>query len=165
MQAIAGGRDTVELNFKGRDCLARQTLINIIKRLKNPKVLIFDKLQPPRPIQLSDLDKIRDVTLRQQLKEMNFTLPDEIGQLSTLEELRMYNMARFDKVPDKQAVKTSLISQLPVWICQLSNLRVLTISNSGLKEINGALLLSLRGLQQLNLPVRSRSLSFSAPRT
>jgi hypothetical protein len=146
--------DTVELNFKGRECLSRPTLVNIIKRIGRPKILIIDKLQPPRPFQLTDLDKIRDYQLRQALKEMNFNLPEEIGQLTSLEELRFYNMCRFDKVPDKTSVKTSLIFALPNWVCQFVNLKVLTISNSGLKEIHGPILGQLKELQQLNLPVR-----------
>lgn len=144
------------MNFKGRECLARQCLVNIVKRIGQPKILIIDKLQPPRPIHLTELDKIRDLQLRQQLKEMNFTLPEEIGTLVSLEELRFYNMTRHDKVPDKQSLKTSLIFALPNWICQLSNLKVLTISNSGLKEIHGPILGQLKNLTQLNLPVRSR---------
>lgn len=146
---------TVELNFKGRDCLARDTLANIIRRLKQPKVLIIDKLHPPKPIHLSDLDRVRDPTLRQQLTEYNFTLPEEFAMLApSLEELRFYNMIRIDKIPDKPPSRTTLISSLPRWVGLFTGLKILTISASGLKEVDGAILGQLRNLQQLNLPVR-----------
>jgi hypothetical protein len=142
----------IDIKFEG-GTLHPHTLSQLLGRLMGLSSITIDSLAPPSLDDLDLANSITDPKLRDSYKACHFQLPDTLGPLGErgLQTLRLYNLARVEK----DGRVSTWIERLPPSLVHMKYLTVLTISASGLRELDPNILAHLRQLEQLNLPVRN----------
>lgn len=124
---------------------------SLLVRLTHLKSLTIENLFPPPPMNYppfqANIEPHYKVLVRHQA---DYVLPEVLGLLVNLVELRFFNLLR-SYTYESEAVEVSYLHSVPECVSKLTNLRLLTMSNCGMKEIPDGRLAALTNLEELEL--------------
>jgi hypothetical protein len=124
---------------------------SLLVRLTHLKYLTIEGLFPPPPMRYPPFQEQIEQHYRKLVRhEADYLLPEVLGLLVNLTELKFFNMVKeYSYLAEEYPV--SYLSTVPECISKLTNLKILTMSACGVENIPEGRLGSLTQLEELEL--------------